>query len=445
MSGQYWFPNMPIPEIMTALNEWNISVSTEQLVRPTERFVTDVYAQFLVQVTSVTNEALGGAVENALAELDDPNPDLYKSAIAHNFLVQHVARFAAAARITDFSSKDMAYPDAERTRFILSAFINFVKFTEQCEPFVANLRQRAEQVVDEREAAASARAQIEGRLNALKAKRAEDEPRVDALRRENGHLTAHLLATKETTKAISKDIEALKVEKAAVLARKEGVLADTALLMDNVSRTRGRIVQSPERIRRNISSMGASAAEDRKTVAANEAKARELQTKVGVLAQIEKEVRSCVEQLQTIEKEAIALDASQKELADLRDSLDYRRIERSELQMKRERAHKQLANAHEKLERAARHAEERRAAAQATLDRLKDEYDDMLRERQTNDAEIEGLRGEADEIERQMGEHLRKSEGEINELLAEYWKLRHETEVYMETLANKLNMSVEEA
>jgi kinetochore protein Nuf2 len=26
-----------------------------------------------------------------------------------------------------------------------------------------------------------------------------------------------------------------------------------------------------------------------------------------------------------------------------------------------------------------------------------------------------------------MAEHLKKSEGELNELLADYWKLRHET------------------
>jgi kinetochore protein Nuf2 len=57
-----------------------------------------------------------------------------------------------------------------------------------------------------------------------------------------------------------------------------------------------------------------------------------------------------------------------------------------------------------------------------------------------------------------MAEHLKRSETELNELLAEYWKLRHETgmlmvvyhpvcslcciDVYMETLANKLNMRV---
>jgi kinetochore protein Nuf2 len=41
-----------------------------------------------------------------------------------------------------------------------------------------------------------------------------------------------------------------------------------------------------------------------------------------------------------------------------------------------------------------------------------------------------------------MGEHLRASELELTELLAEYWRLRHETDVFMETLANKLNMRV---
>jgi kinetochore protein Nuf2 len=59
-----------------------------------------------------------------------------------------------------------------------------------------------------------------------------------------------------------------------------------------------------------------------------------------------------------------------------------------------------------------------------------------------------------------MAEHQKKSEAELNELLTEYWKLRHETgwwlplpvvdyllirspaEVYMEILANKLKLKV---
>jgi kinetochore protein Nuf2 len=47
-------------------------------------------------------------------------------------------------------------------------------------------------------------------------------------------------------------------------------------------------------------------------------------------------MRSCVEQLQTIEKEVTSLSNSQKELADLKDQLDDKKIERSELHLRHE-------------------------------------------------------------------------------------------------------------
>lgn len=219
-------------------------------------------------------------------------------------------------------------------------------------------------------------------------------------------------------------------------------MKEAALVHDKVERTRSRIVQSPERIKRNIVTMSASAAEDKKTVTMHETKIRDLQAKIAALLNIEKDVRSCVEQLQTIEKETNALDASHKELTDLRDHLDLKKSERNELQMKNERVYKQLSNAQEKLERAQRHAEDKRLASQQTIERLQREYEEMAIERRDNDKQVEELRAEADEIERKMAEHLKKSQAELNELLAEYWRLRHETEVYMETLANKLGMQV---
>ncbi|KAF8436921.1 Nuf2 family-domain-containing protein [Boletus edulis BED1] len=442
MSGQYWFPNMPIPEIMTALSEWGLSVSNEQLARPSSDFVTGVYSACLEQITAITPDVLHEPVQNALAALDDPNTDLYVASIAHNFLLYHLTRFANAARILDFSAKDLYLPDPERTRFILSAFINFVKFAEQCTPFIANLRDKSTTIIEEREHVAQELAASQHKLNTLKAQRAKDEPKCEQLRTENAAITAHLMATKETTQAVVKDIETLKIEKANLVLKKENINSETSLLLDNIQRTRSRIVQSPERIKRNITSMGATAIDDKKTLAMHEAKARDLQAKITALTNIEKDVRSCVEHLQTIEKEVQLLESSQKELADVKDSQDYKKIERIELQMKKERVHRQLANAQEKLERSQRHAEEKRHASQQTIERLQREYEQMDVERRDNDKLVEELRKEADDTEAKMAEHLKKSEAELNELLAEYWKLRHETEVYMETLANKLNMNV---
>ena len=60
----------------------------------------------------------------------------------------------------------------------------------------------------------------------------------------------------------------------------------------------------------------------------------------------------------------------------------------------------QQANASEKLERAQRHAEDKRLASQQQIERLKAEYQDMANERRENDRQVEELRAEADEIER---------------------------------------------
>lgn len=57
-----------------------------------------------------------------------------------------------------------------------------------------------------------------------------------------------------------------------------------------------------------------------------------------------------------------------------------------------------MANAHEKLERAQRHAEDKKQANEKTINRLKGEYEQMAIERRDNDKQLEDLRTEANHI-----------------------------------------------
>ncbi|KAL7283136.1 hypothetical protein ACG7TL_002562 [Trametes sanguinea] len=440
MSSAFWFPSLPISEVVDAFTGWGYSVSPEQVARPTSDFVLGVYCACVEQLTGITLDTLQEPLEQALATTE--NPDMYSQALAHNLLLFHIQRFASAAKILDFSAKDIYFPDPDRTRSIFSAFINFIKFSEQSEAFINRLRNQSATVIKERQAVIEETADLEQRMSEFKVKRAEDEPKCEALRQENAALMEQVISYKDRQMGFLKEVESLKQEKAALVAEKEKVTSEMSAVSENINRTRSRIVQSPERIKRNISTMGHTAAEEKRTIASNEAKTRDLQTKIAALLNIEKDVRSCVEQLQVIEKEMRALDAAQKELGDLKDTLDRKKGERAELMMRRERVHKQFSNAQEKLERAQRHAEDKRLASQQTIERLQREYEEMSVERRDNDRQVEELRAEADEIERKMAEHMKASQAELNELLAEYWKLRHETEVYMETLANKLGMQV---
>ncbi|KAI0798117.1 Nuf2 family-domain-containing protein [Abortiporus biennis] len=431
---------MSVSEVVEALTSWGYSVSPEQITRPAPEFVLEVYAACLGQVCSITTDALQAPLQNALANID--SPDMYSQALSHNFLLIHMQKLAAAAQIKNFSAKDISFPEPERTRSILSAFINFVKFSEQCANTVLGLQNKSAAVAEERDKVVVELANAQREVENINAERTAFEPQCEALEKENNAITAYLISCRERQGVLQEEVRNLKQEKAALIQKKETLQAEAEQFNDGISRVRSRIVQSPERIRRNIITMGSTASEDKKTLNMHEAKIRDLQTRMAVLQNIEKDVRSCIEQLQTIEKEVSLLEVSKKTLADFRDQLSEKKGEVSELLLKRERVNKQLSNAQEKLERAQRHAEDRRIASQQTVERLQREYEEMAVERRDNDRQVEEMRAEADDVERKMAEHMKKSQAELNELLTEYWKLRHETEVYMETLANKLGMQV---
>ena len=77
-------------------------------------------------------------------------------------------RLARAAQINDFSFRDLSSPDPERTRGHLSAFINFVKFSEQRAEFITGLREKSGRVNEEREKAVQALRVAEKEVAAIK-------------------------------------------------------------------------------------------------------------------------------------------------------------------------------------------------------------------------------------------------------------------------------------
>jgi kinetochore protein Nuf2 len=68
----------------------------------------------------------------------------------------------------------------------------------------------------------------------------------------------------------------------------EDIIDQTTQAHDQLASTRSRIVQSPDRKRRNIDLMRTTVEDHRRAIAANEAKIRELQAKQAAFANIER-------------------------------------------------------------------------------------------------------------------------------------------------------------
>ena len=60
-------------------------------------------------------------------------------------------RLGHAARVENICMRDLIFPEPERTRNILSAIINFIKFAEERGTFLKKLRDQSTSALEEKE------------------------------------------------------------------------------------------------------------------------------------------------------------------------------------------------------------------------------------------------------------------------------------------------------
>lgn len=138
----------------------------------------------------------------------------------------------------------------------------------------------------------------------FRSRTAKDKPICDQLNGENATLTGIMFTTKDAQEKAVRDVEQYKTDRSALVHRKvthcyfiplqiidflqEALLGEIKSVEEAIARTRARIVQSPERIKKTISTMSITVMEDKKTVTMHETKARDLQAKINALHNIEK-------------------------------------------------------------------------------------------------------------------------------------------------------------
>jgi len=77
-------------------------------------------------------------------------------------------RFAAAAKIPDFSIRDLHFPEPGRTHSILCALVNYIKFSEQCTPFVMSLREKSSALNKDRDNVSNELREAQRKLDHIK-------------------------------------------------------------------------------------------------------------------------------------------------------------------------------------------------------------------------------------------------------------------------------------
>ncbi|TDL15664.1 hypothetical protein BD410DRAFT_101642 [Rickenella mellea] len=221
MSGQtgFWYPSMDVDEIVSSIRGWGLEITNAQIQAPTAEVVQAIYSLFLSQITGLTADTLEEPAMRALGVVE-VNQELYANALNMHLLLHHIQRIAMAARVQDFSMKDLVAPETQRTRLILSAFVNFIRFAEEREVFLKELRDKSLRTIEERDRMKQQVEELRAAIEKQKLEAEKSRPQCSALKQENEELRKGLLDTKGDLNKVVDEVAELRDKKKALSRQK---------------------------------------------------------------------------------------------------------------------------------------------------------------------------------------------------------------------------------
>lgn len=331
-------------DIIECLSDMGIQFHAEDLRSPTPLKVQYLYERFAHALMGVNRETVEPVIRAAAAaaaaggdDSADPPLDAAQTEAAQ-LMAFHASltQLMSECGLHNFSFTDMLRPEPERLRHVLSNVINFLRFRAAKTAKTDELMQRGYDTRDRIERLADENAQLAGRIAALKAQRAREEPAIAAARDVNRALTADLRGCKKKQIAVMRDTDSLKAERKALAAK----LADVQFLVQTAVRDCGRlqpyIVDAPEQLQLVIADLGRSLAKEREAADAADRRARALQTSADSFAVVEADVAACIRLMEDCQRELARHDEQARKLQRHRDSLLQKESEVREIELKEE-------------------------------------------------------------------------------------------------------------
>ncbi|KAJ3323516.1 kinetochore-associated Ndc80 complex subunit nuf2 [Boothiomyces sp. JEL0866] len=423
------FPNLDTKEILQILIELAIPCTEEDLKKPTMHKMLQIYEKF-------TELLLGSTRNLAVPDFSTllETPDLQQDSIALMGFYRQLLKIVTQAGVENFSLRDLLTPSVKRVRYILSAIINFCKFREDKMQIYEQCSEQAEALANQKVSLQAKLDDLTEKVNSYKASRVAETPMVEKKREIISVLTADLRELKKIQTNIGGEIDTLKLEKSQLSEKMNNNTFLVTNLKQECARLQSRIITNPEKLKLAIDDMIASVKIEKANVAASEKKSRELQARIETMDSVEADIENCCELLLEAEQERKKKRDEQLHYQKDAESLQRKQDELRELTMKEQQLLRQLESANSKITRLEQHHSQRESANEQKFLKLKEEYEEVVRQHETSVAKAQANENQAVEYEEKTETYQNNVEAEINSLNLHYNNLILGIEAFQNTI-----------
>ncbi|GMI12751.1 hypothetical protein TrVE_jg1684 [Triparma verrucosa] len=297
------FPLLKSGEILQCLAELQVPLTEAELMEPEKNkpALRKATIHLIELCTGITREDMS---QPAFAGLSSLNyPELHEDSIPELAFLRAAGKTMKICGIPDYGIKDITSPSAKRLRRQLSGIINFAKFREERLQMYAELNMQREGVMDKLKQVMEDNGSLNGQLSQLKQQSAGEVKIIADVELECGEIETKIGALNKQQAAIRHESGELKKKANDLKDRNATISIAIQEGQADESRLSAQIVQSPDRVRREMSNANDRLESEKKESLRVERESQKMKTCVANASKALKDLSKATSALEEVESE----------------------------------------------------------------------------------------------------------------------------------------------
>lgn len=314
----------------------------------------------------------------------------------------------------------------QRRRRPCSAIINFAKFREERLANYQAFMAETDALNEEKNKLEDGNEERAARILAIKEARAAEEEAVVKLQQEVDVLAQEISRANAVQQGLQGEVREVKDKTTNV----QDSIAGKTFQIQSREQERvtllGQIVQSPDRIKREIVEMGTAVEQEKENVDFMGQKVRELQAREDALVQAKADLTKSSKLLDETTAQLTKQHQAREEVEAMKEQIGVRQQQLKELAASEQQLKRQETLAKERVARVSRQREQRQDAAKMSLEEVRKERELIEKDRLTSRSKASENEAKARALEEEVASFEQAHEAELQELQKEFGALHEE-------------------
>lgn len=458
------FPLLDFKEISVCLQSCDFTANEELIVKPTSQYVRTLLEQLLesfmgLSVESIDNisESLlrgpgvhaNGLEENNRHDNDSQNDDDDDNDIAQSsrliILYKAASKLFEVCGIRDFTLMDIMRPEPHRMRRLLSAIVNYARFREEnsgeCERLVMVSETNIERLKQAQAENTRLSNQIEDLKRRIESTQTEDGRRKATLKQINSYnakLESELKKLKKSQEVLTLEHAKYKEEKKRLIEKLED---HNYLIMESnkeLEKLKSYVLLNPEILTKVIEDLKNTLNDYQVGMTELESKNKNITITIESFQLVEQELKNLFRILEEILNELTKEDSALDTLNKYQEFKEQQSLTLNDINRQIQQINRQLNNTDDKIKRLRQQSHERSETSRQRLVSLKNDYDNLVKERKVKEQELNKKKDYISDLELKMNNERNEFQIELRNAELAVAKLNSHVKLYLTEMKKKI-------